>query len=64
MHSKITVEKTLEFYKKKKHNCKDVNFLRKNKKKKLKKCTYTHTLNEYNNKTVQNYPGKLVSSNI
>jgi hypothetical protein len=25
---------------------------------------YTHTLNEYNNKTVQNYPGKLVNSNI
>ena len=32
---------------------------------KMKKSTYTHTLNEYyNNKTVQNYPGKLVSSNI
>jgi hypothetical protein len=31
----------------------------------MKKSTYTHTLNEYyNNKTVQNYPGKLVSSNI
>ena len=31
---------------------------------KMKKSTYTHTLNEYyNNKTVQNYPGKLVSSN-
>ena len=52
----------------------DVNFLdmiwetdmniRKNQQQKTKKSTYTHTLNEYNNKTVQNYPGKLVNSNI
>ena len=48
----------------------DVNFLdmiwetEMNIRKNQKKNEEVYTLNEYNNKTVQNFPGKLVNSNI